>query len=188
MQGLIPASGRSLEGGNGNPLQYSCLENPLDRGAWRAIVHRVTKSRTWLKWLITHANLQKWKPSLSYPLSHSLCPPLPQQCLTHGMCPPLCRSGWDTWEAPPMITDHMGGCSGILHGPHHGECPRTQRSLASVPQNKQQGLWRHFYWLWWLKQKTERKEVCPGLFPPKFPPKIVPCIICSVHQKREVWK
>ena len=36
--GLIPGSGRSPEGGNGNPLQYSCLENPMDRGDWRAIV------------------------------------------------------------------------------------------------------------------------------------------------------
>ena len=40
---LIPGSGRSLGGGNGNPLLYSCLENPTDRGAWRASVHGVTK-------------------------------------------------------------------------------------------------------------------------------------------------
>ena len=39
--GLIPGLGRFPEGGNGNPLQYSCLENPVDRGAWRAIVHKV---------------------------------------------------------------------------------------------------------------------------------------------------
>ena len=39
--------------GNGNLLQYSCLENPMDRGAWRATVHRVAKSQTWLKWLST---------------------------------------------------------------------------------------------------------------------------------------
>ena len=41
--GLIPGSGRSPGGGNENPLQCSCLENPKDRGAWRAIVHGVTK-------------------------------------------------------------------------------------------------------------------------------------------------
>ena len=41
--GSIPGLGRSPGGGNGNPLQYSCLENPLDRGAWRAAVHGVTK-------------------------------------------------------------------------------------------------------------------------------------------------
>ena len=47
--GLIPGSGRSLEGGHGNPLQHSCLEIPKDRGAWRATAHRVTKSWTQLK-------------------------------------------------------------------------------------------------------------------------------------------
>ena len=39
--GLVPESGRSSGGGHGNLLQYSCLENPMDRGAWRATVHRV---------------------------------------------------------------------------------------------------------------------------------------------------
>ena len=46
--GLNPGSGRSPGEGNGNPLQYSCLENPMDGGAWWAIVHRVAKSRTQL--------------------------------------------------------------------------------------------------------------------------------------------
>ena len=41
---LIPGSGRSTGGGHGNPLQYSCLENSMDRGAWQAIVFRVTES------------------------------------------------------------------------------------------------------------------------------------------------
>ena len=44
--GSIPGSGRSPEGGHGNPLQSSCLENSMDRGAWRAIAHGVPKSRT----------------------------------------------------------------------------------------------------------------------------------------------
>ena len=44
--GSIPGSGRSPGEVNGNPLQYSCLENPLDRGAWQATVHGVAKSRT----------------------------------------------------------------------------------------------------------------------------------------------
>ena len=44
--GSISGSGRSPGEGNGNPLQYSCLENPMDRGAWRATVHEVAKSRT----------------------------------------------------------------------------------------------------------------------------------------------
>ena len=45
----IPGLGRSPGGGNGNPHQYTCLENPMDRGAWWAKVHGVTKSRTQLK-------------------------------------------------------------------------------------------------------------------------------------------
>ena len=49
--GLIPGSGRSSGGGHGNPLQYSFLENPTDRGARRATVYRVTKSQTQLKQL-----------------------------------------------------------------------------------------------------------------------------------------
>ena len=46
--GLIPGSGRSSGEGNGYPLRYSSLENPMDRGAWWATVHGVTKSQTWL--------------------------------------------------------------------------------------------------------------------------------------------
>ena len=46
--GDIRDSGRSPGGGHGNPLQYSCLENPMDRGAWWAIIHRVAKSPTGL--------------------------------------------------------------------------------------------------------------------------------------------
>ena len=45
-EGLIPGSGRSSGGGHGNTLQYSCLENSMDRGAWQATVHGVTKSWT----------------------------------------------------------------------------------------------------------------------------------------------
>jgi len=55
----IPGSGRPPGERNGNPLQYSCLENPMDRGAWRATVHRVAKSQTRLKWLSTHAHMSQ---------------------------------------------------------------------------------------------------------------------------------
>jgi len=56
--GSIPGSGRSPGGGYGNPLQYSCLQNPMDRGAWRATVHAVAKSHTQLKRLSTHDHPQ----------------------------------------------------------------------------------------------------------------------------------
>ena len=57
---LIPGSGRSPGEGNGYPLQYCCLENLIDRGAWQATVHGVTKSRTQLEWLSMH------KPGTQY--------------------------------------------------------------------------------------------------------------------------
>ena len=44
--GSIPGSGRSPGGGHGNPLQYSCLKNPMGRGAWQATVHKITKIQT----------------------------------------------------------------------------------------------------------------------------------------------
>ena len=52
--GWVPGSGRSPGGGHDNPFQYSCLENPMDRGAWWAVAHRVTNSWKQLKRLRTH--------------------------------------------------------------------------------------------------------------------------------------
>ena len=58
--GSIPGLGRSPRGGHGNPHQYSCLENPMDKGAWWATVHSVTQSLTGLKRLAcTHTRLSK---------------------------------------------------------------------------------------------------------------------------------
>ena len=59
--GSIPGSGRCPGGGYGNPLYGSCLENLMDRGAWRTTVHGVTKSQTQLKWLSIHAFFPHWK-------------------------------------------------------------------------------------------------------------------------------
>ena len=68
--GLIPWSGRSPGGGNGNPLQYCCLENPKDRGAWLATVHGVTKSQTQLKRLNTETPTEN-DPALPIPMACS---------------------------------------------------------------------------------------------------------------------
>ena len=51
----IPGSGRSPGGRHSNPLPYSCLENSMDKGAWQAIVHRITESQTWLQRLSMYA-------------------------------------------------------------------------------------------------------------------------------------
>ena len=72
--GLIPESGRSPGEGNSNPVQYSCLENPMDRGAWQATGHGVTKSQTRLndftftfhfhalgKEMATHSSVLAWR-------------------------------------------------------------------------------------------------------------------------------
>ena len=67
-EGLISGSGRSPVGGNGNPLQYSCQENPTDRGDWQAAIHEVTKVRHDRVTLYTHTqagglpslNLLQW--------------------------------------------------------------------------------------------------------------------------------
>ena len=62
--GLIPRSARSPEIGNDNMLQYSCLENSRDRGAWKTIVHEVSKSRPWQSnWACTHTRERKWRSS-----------------------------------------------------------------------------------------------------------------------------
>ena len=65
--GSIPGSEKSPGGGHGNPLQYSYLESPMDRGAWRATVHRVTKSQTQQKGLGMHTKArpgEEEQPSL----------------------------------------------------------------------------------------------------------------------------
>ena len=72
--GLIPGSGRSPGEGNSNPLQYSCLGNPMDRGAWWATVHRVAKSQTRWSTHSTHTSTtfrpEAWRtqpPGRSHP-------------------------------------------------------------------------------------------------------------------------
>ena len=60
-EGSIPGSGRSPGGGRGNPFQYSCLENPMDKGAWWARVHKVTNSWTRLKRQHTHIHTGRQK-------------------------------------------------------------------------------------------------------------------------------
>ena len=117
--GSIPGSGRSPGGGHGNPLQYSCLEDPMCRGAWRATVHGVAKSQTWLKWLSTHTRvcvcvcvypfkiLFSMMVCLSQDIDHSCL------CCTAGPCPsmecmlPLCRQTLDMlWVCFPDQCKH----------------------------------------------------------------------------------
>ena len=96
--GLIPGWGRSPGGGHGNPLQYSCLENPTDRGAWCATVHGVAKSQTWLSDWTTITNLREVTDCHNF----SIC----KAGMQNGACPvePHCR-----WHE-------------IIHGKHSESC------------------------------------------------------------------
>ena len=70
--GSDPGLGRSPGGGCGSSLRYSCLENPMDRGAWQAIVHRVTKGHTRLKQLSTAQHIEKVINNLLDKMTYSL--------------------------------------------------------------------------------------------------------------------
>ena len=106
--GSIPGSGRSPGEGNGNPLQYSCLENPMDGGTWQAIVHGVAKSRTRLS-DFTHFAIA---PHCSLPL------------------PSLTRQTFFPWFHPGVSLAHLGHMSfseaakrDVLIGQTWGMCP-----------------------------------------------------------------
>ena len=70
--GSVPGLGRSPRGGHGTPLQYSCLESPMDRGAWRAAVHGVTKSQTRLSSYEQHSG--DWRAELGFVILSCPCP------------------------------------------------------------------------------------------------------------------
>ena len=83
-------SGQSPGEGNGNPLQYSCLENSMDRAPWQATVHGVAKSRTQLKQLSTHAYMQSiYCFSACFCLSN-ICLNSVCEVLVAQSCPALC--------------------------------------------------------------------------------------------------
>ena len=77
--GSIPGLGRSPGEGNSNPLQYSCLENLVDRGGWQAAVHGVTKSQTWLN-DFTSPSLQTLKINERFASHHKMG----YHCLSHN--------------------------------------------------------------------------------------------------------
>ena len=95
--GSVPGLGRSPGGGHDNPLQYSCLENLTDRGAWWATVHRVTKSRTQLKEFNMHSSGSR---------DHPHCAPRYRRLWGHILCAgsgshPFQKGNQETGRQPP---------------------------------------------------------------------------------------
>ena len=100
--GLIPRSRRSPGEGNGNPLQYSCLENPIDRGAWRATVHRVTKELD----VTLQTNNNKSHESWQYPraiIGGETSRPQLIKYTEWNICRTLGR--WGEWLLPAIRTE-----------------------------------------------------------------------------------
>ena len=99
--GLIPGWGRSPGGGHGNPLQYSCLENPIDRGAWQGTVHGVAKSDT-PEWPNTHARRGGAWPEDQSPLGADMEVEGPGACAEGGgPFPGPLGSPW-SWTPRPV--------------------------------------------------------------------------------------
>ena len=123
--GSVPRLGRSPGGGQSNPLQYSCLENPMDRGAWRAMVHRVAKSRIGLKW-----------GSMQHTAGKKLncTPSFPAKCLQGH----LCMFRWATDS--PVLSNPPPGLS-FLQGifPTQGSNPGLPHCRRILYQLSHQG-------------------------------------------------
>ena len=126
---LIPALGRSPGRGHSNPLQYSCLENTMDRGAWWATVHRIAKSQTWLKRLSTHAACTGWRlgclgwhllgniweqdpPRL--PVSHDFFPDIALCSAQHKAC-------IDLFSSQPWTSDENWLCARQVLAPANSQ-------------------------------------------------------------------
>ena len=135
--GSISGSERSPGGGHGNPLEYSCLENPMDRGAWRATVHRVAKSQTGLsKARATHTHTHTHPQTLTHTDSHTHVSLQNQASELWGLCCPLDRllalQGAGPPDTPPLQLGHPSAPN------------RTLVSFSFSRQNvsKRQRVWR----------------------------------------------
>ena len=146
--GSIFGSGRSPEGGNGNPLQYSCLGNPKDRGAWQTTVQKVTKSQMWLSTYtrtctrtLAHSPQGSAPPSAGGALPHSHLLLLPPQPHDHCRTRPLLQNHplLETLPGPPTpqlclppagrgLTENRMGQERVFCGPVNG-LPSPQTAL-----------------------------------------------------------
>ena len=124
-RGSIPGSGRSPGEGYGNPLQYSCLENPMDRGVWRATVHGVTKSSDTTDLAGTPWNLFPLilSASASQKANGSVC----------GQTVISALLGWDQIRAPTQPLHRGPSALRVLAQPRRPQSDQPQRRLRASP-------------------------------------------------------
>ena len=131
--GLIAGSGRSPGEGNGNPVQYSCLGNLMDRGAWRATVHGVTESQTWLSNLRMTMLLgnSHWLFSIFiHCLQLSLVVSAPQNIISSKFITDIIDAAWnveDSWVQHRRSPKRVLGMKAVLFQAMclHYVCPRN---------------------------------------------------------------
>ena len=152
--GSIPRSGRSPEERHGNPLQYFCLENPMDRGAWRDTVYGVSKSQTWLSdWAHRHkyfsilgaleTHLSGGKPTSSHLVKHTSVQFSSVAQLCSILCDPMNRSppGLPVHHQLPEFTQTHAHRVGDAIQPSH---PLSSPSPSAPNPSQHQGL---FQWV-----------------------------------------
>ena len=139
----IPGLGRSPGGGHDNPLQYSCLENPLGQRNLGGTVHRVAKNRTWLKRLSMHTQTQGCRSALwesGQRLSPTLWVPLSPQLFPHNPAPLVSTCPHPIYPFRPWGW-HSSDLQ--LHWPGFPEChnPAQARSWGSL-----RDIWSYITW------------------------------------------
>ena len=143
--GSIPGSQRSPGGEHGNPLQYSWVENPMDRGAWWATAHRATPSQTWLKRFSTHAHTHAMIQLTSLSKEKELTSREGIQT-KHSRRPPICNlSGQGLALTPLQCLDPSSQAAPAvtwerISSPRCKSLPLWQQGLNSSSPNSQAGL------------------------------------------------
>ena len=164
--GSISGSGRSPGGGHGNPLQYSFLENPKNRGAWRATVHGVGKSWTQLKWLSMHASVSQFIRSVMsdslwpHELQHAR-PPCPSQtprvysssCPSSRWCHPAISSSVILFSSCPQSLPASGSFPMSQLFASGGQSIGVSASASILPMNTQD--WSPLGWTGWISLQSK---------------------------------